>query len=656
MMTELENKIFSMLQEGKTTEEIKIILKADENIEKIVKNFEPEVKEFNGNKDQGYNVLVGDKNSKFEVWVDVWIDEKYKDVSTEWNQFIFHDTDSKDIFQQKMQDNDDIADMVWGEAVNYLQEKGIIKQDDSANWYWGDTKVQSSKKVKADDNKEKVDFTKEVKSDLGKKLAYVLLLNTNEKGRYDTTWGDKTEKGLEVTVKRFIEDGLSGNEIADILMLKTDGTGKYVTGWGNKTAIGLVETLKKIVNDGIKGSTKIKVESAKKVKANTMYRKENGEKVRVRETKDGRFQIYDRHDNNWYSADEDDFTAFPDNKEKVESSKKVKAKDSVQERLEYLREQINNENISYEEIAELQSLAKYIDPSDVQLLEWAGVDEFGNDKKGKVKADKNINKDTMDAIVFFMGFAHSIDIRKTMPYSNVEELAMGLPRVYRDDKDVDWGYVAEYLINSDSGWNLDHKIVKGSTKIKVESKVDYMYMEQWLNVLKDKNYEKVKVIEMLKGIGINYESDTMVKKMVDSMFNNTKGSTEIKSDERQLSYRDFDKAQILKEQTYEEAQKEGNMFSESNIEARDKIQSFFEKYDKPYGARINVYDEQTPKGLVPLKSFEPFYNFSVDILVPDYDEELNTLLKQWLDREDSRDIEKISSKVDQLGGVWLYWE
>lgn len=42
-------------------------------------------------------------------------------------------------------------------------------------------------------------------------------------------------------------------------------------------------------------------------------------------------------------------------------------------RLEYLREQIEKEAISYGEIIELQSLAKYIEAGDVVLLEWAGV-------------------------------------------------------------------------------------------------------------------------------------------------------------------------------------------------------------------------------------------------------------------------------------------
>lgn len=47
----------------------------------------------------------------------------------------------------------------------------------------------------------------------------------------------------------------------------------------------------------------------------------------------------------------------------------------IQERLEYLRQQIQKECISYQEIAELQSLAEHIKDDDVQLLEWAGVPE-----------------------------------------------------------------------------------------------------------------------------------------------------------------------------------------------------------------------------------------------------------------------------------------
>lgn len=47
----------------------------------------------------------------------------------------------------------------------------------------------------------------------------------------------------------------------------------------------------------------------------------------------------------------------------------------IKNRLEYLREQIRQENISYGEIAELQGLADKIEPDDTELLQWAGVPE-----------------------------------------------------------------------------------------------------------------------------------------------------------------------------------------------------------------------------------------------------------------------------------------
>jgi hypothetical protein len=48
---------------------------------------------------------------------------------------------------------------------------------------------------------------------------------------------------------------------------------------------------------------------------------------------------------------------------------------NIKKRLEELRKEIRSESISYGEIAELQSLAEHIDKNDVELLEWAGVEE-----------------------------------------------------------------------------------------------------------------------------------------------------------------------------------------------------------------------------------------------------------------------------------------
>lgn len=50
-------------------------------------------------------------------------------------------------------------------------------------------------------------------------------------------------------------------------------------------------------------------------------------------------------------------------------------KKQAERRLEYLRKEIRKERIGYGELFELQELAKYIKPSDVELLEWAGVEE-----------------------------------------------------------------------------------------------------------------------------------------------------------------------------------------------------------------------------------------------------------------------------------------
>jgi hypothetical protein len=48
---------------------------------------------------------------------------------------------------------------------------------------------------------------------------------------------------------------------------------------------------------------------------------------------------------------------------------------AIKKRLEYIRQELRAERISYSELVELQSLAKYIDNGDIELLQAAGVDE-----------------------------------------------------------------------------------------------------------------------------------------------------------------------------------------------------------------------------------------------------------------------------------------
>ena len=51
------------------------------------------------------------------------------------------------------------------------------------------------------------------------------------------------------------------------------------------------------------------------------------------------------------------------------------AKEDILNRLEEIRDYIREENISYGEIAELQTLKDFIDKGDMELLQWAGVEE-----------------------------------------------------------------------------------------------------------------------------------------------------------------------------------------------------------------------------------------------------------------------------------------
>ena len=59
------------------------------------------------------------------------------------------------------------------------------------------------------------------------------------------------------------------------------------------------------------------------------------------------------------------------------------ASPEVAARLEALRAAVEAEDISYGELSELQSLAEHIDPTDVVLLQWAGVPEHEADREGK---------------------------------------------------------------------------------------------------------------------------------------------------------------------------------------------------------------------------------------------------------------------------------
>ena len=59
----------------------------------------------------------------------------------------------------------------------------------------------------------------------------------------------------------------------------------------------------------------------------------------------------------------------------------VKAPIKVKQRLEAIRKSIQNENVSYGELVELQSLSQYIDSNDIELRQAADIPEFDDDNE-----------------------------------------------------------------------------------------------------------------------------------------------------------------------------------------------------------------------------------------------------------------------------------
>lgn len=71
--------------------------------------------------------------------------------------------------------------------------------------------------------------------------------------------------------------------------------------------------------------------------------------------------------------------------------------DSIAARLEYLRQELRAERISYGELHELQSLAEHIDSGDVELLEAVGVPEFPGEDAEANAAGEETDKEAYNA-------------------------------------------------------------------------------------------------------------------------------------------------------------------------------------------------------------------------------------------------------------------
>jgi hypothetical protein len=102
------------------------------NVDKFIKNYMPHAIKHSGNSKEGYSVLVEDKKSKSKMWVDVYIADN--DVMADWNQILYYMDDEDDILKKTLQENTQVFEDATSEAINYLEDKKLIGQDDKAKW------------------------------------------------------------------------------------------------------------------------------------------------------------------------------------------------------------------------------------------------------------------------------------------------------------------------------------------------------------------------------------------------------------------------------------------------------------------------------------------------------------------------------------------
>ncbi len=161
----------------------------------------------------------------------------------------------------------------------------------------------------------------------------------------------------------------------------------------------------------------------------------------------------------------------------VSDTKKIK------KRLEYLRKELRAERISQGELIELQSLSKYIDKGDVELLEAAGVPEFEDDDE--VEEEKFRYKDiysSQGGMTFETGEEVEEFIKRTKPFIR-KELKKGNFVVVYNGKEY---FIGEKLKINDEyadGGGVGESILIKNIIGKYEKKYGYKPSKQELNNL-----------------------------------------------------------------------------------------------------------------------------------------------------------------------------
>lgn len=84
--------------------------------------------------DDSNAVLVKDLSSGFEAWIDVQVDNQ--DVLTDWNQYIFHLHNDKDLRARLIQSSPWVFEVFTSCAVSHLEKAKVLRRDENGKWSW----------------------------------------------------------------------------------------------------------------------------------------------------------------------------------------------------------------------------------------------------------------------------------------------------------------------------------------------------------------------------------------------------------------------------------------------------------------------------------------------------------------------------------------
>ena len=97
--------------------------------QEICANFSPQAIDADGIG----NVLIRDKFSGMDFWVNVWT--KCGEVMYEWNQYIFFDNDVEDMLRKEIQADNGVAEQAMSCSFDYLLKIRYIYKDKNGDCF-----------------------------------------------------------------------------------------------------------------------------------------------------------------------------------------------------------------------------------------------------------------------------------------------------------------------------------------------------------------------------------------------------------------------------------------------------------------------------------------------------------------------------------------